>query len=164
MSALRFASMLALSAWIGGIVVLGGVGAPALFDVLESRHGEDGRVLAGALFGEMFLRFQHLAWGLGALLVGLLVVRRVLGPRPRPFAVRLSAAAAMLAMSLGAGLVIAPRIEAIRGAVGGAVAALDDTDPRKAEFARLHGLSNGLMGATLVLGIGLLWLEMKDPH
>lgn len=156
--------MLTLAIWVGGIVALGAIGAPVLFSTLESRDGVAGRALAGELFGHMFLRFQHLAWLLGGLLVVLLILRRVLGPRPRPFAVRLLAAAAMLAVSLGAGLIVAPRINAIRVEVNGPVAALDDGDARKIEFGRLHGLSNALMGATLVVGIGMLWLEMKDPH
>ena len=153
-----------LAVWVGGLAVLGGIGAPTLFDVLEARHAMNGRMLAGELFGEIFLRFQHLAWLLGAGLIVVLIVRRMLGPRPRPFAVRLAAAAMMLAASLVSGLVIAPRIEAIRRTIPGAVAALDDADMRKREFGRLHGYSNGLMALTLVVGVGMLWLEMRDPH
>jgi hypothetical protein len=164
MAGLRFASLLTLAVWVGGIVVLGGVGAPALFAALESRDTAGGRMLAAELFGEMFVRFQHLAWALGGVLVLLLILRRVLGPRPRPFALRLSAASAMLGLSLVGGLVLAPRIEAIRLDTKGAIAALEDDDPRKIEFGRLHGLSNALMGVTLVVGVGMLWLEMKDPH
>ena len=164
MSGLRFASLLTLAVWVGGLAVLGGVGAPALFGALESRDPTGGRMLAGEVFGEIFVRFQHLAWILGGVLVLLLIVRRVLGPRPRPFAVRLSAAACMLGLSLVSGLVLAPRIDAIRLETKGAIAALDSTDPRKLEFGRLHGMSNVLMGVTLVVGVGMLWLEMKDPH
>jgi hypothetical protein len=164
MSVLRFASLLALAVWVGGLAALGGVGAPALFSVLEGRDPAGGRALAGELFGEIFLRFQHLAWLLGGAFVMLLITRRMLGPRPRPFGVRLAGASVMLALSLVAGLVLAPRIDAIRRETNGAVAALDDADPRKTEFGRLHGLSNALMGVTLVVGAGLIWLEMKDPH
>jgi len=164
MSGLRFASLLTLAVWVGGLVVLAAVGAPALFDVLESQDPGGGRTLAAALFGEMFLRFQRLAWALGGVLVVLLIVRRMLGPRPRPFALRLLAAGAMLALSLVTGLMIAPRIDGIRRETAGAIAELDDADPRKAEFNRLHGLANALMGVTLVVGVGMLWLEMKDPH
>jgi hypothetical protein len=164
MSGLRFASLLTLAVWVGGIAVLGGISAPALFSVLEARDPTGGRALAGELFGEIFLRFQHLAWLLGGALVALLITRRMLGPRPRPFAIRLSAASAMLALSLVGGLVLAPRIDAIRRETRGAIAALDDADARKIEFGRLHGLSNALMGVTLVVGVGLLWLEMRDPH
>jgi len=164
MSLLRFASCLALALWIGGLAVLGGVAAPTLFEVLESGDPTGGRVLAAELFGTIFTRFQHLAWILGGCLVGLLILRGVLGPRPRPFAIRFGAATLMLALSLVTGLVLVPRIDAIRLDTKGALAALADTDARKIEFGRLHGLSNGLMGVTLISGIWLLWMEMKDPH
>jgi hypothetical protein len=164
MSGLRFASLLTLAVWVGGLAALGGVGAPAIFAALESRDPVGGRILAGELFGEIFVRFQHLAWILGGVLVLLLIVRRVLGPRPRPFAVRLSAASGMLGLSLLSGLVLAPRIDAIRLETTGAIAALDADDPHRIEFDRLHGMSNALMGVTLVVGVGMLWLEMKDPH
>jgi len=70
----------------------------------------------------------------------------------------------MLALSLVSGLVLGPRIDAIRLDTQGTVAALADTDARKIEFGRLHRLSNALMGVTLIGGVWLLWLEMKDPH
>jgi hypothetical protein len=70
----------------------------------------------------------------------------------------------MLAASLTTVLVIAPRIEGIRTSVSGPVAALPVTDARRAEFGRLHGLSNALMILTIVAGLGLVWAEMKDPH
>ena len=69
----------------------------------------------------------------------------------------------VLALWVG-GLVIAPRIEAIRSAVNGPVAGLPDGDARKTEFGRLHGLSSALMLVTLLAGVGLMWTEMKDPH
>ncbi len=164
MSGFRFASLLTLAIWVGGLVVLAGVGAPSLFDVLESQDSGGGRTLAASLFGEMFLRFQHLAWVLGGVLILLLIVRRMLGPRPRPFALRLLAACTMLALSLVTGMFLVPRIDAIRRDTAGAVAELDEADPRQSEFKQLHGLSNALMGVTLVIGVGMLWLEMKDPH
>lgn len=164
MSLLRFASLLTLAIWVGGLIVLGSVGAPVLFTVLELKDPVGGRGLAAELFGGMFIRFQQMAWILGGALVLLLIIRRVLGPRPRPFAVRLSAASGMLGLSLVSGLLLAPRIDAIRRDTGGAIASLDEGDARKIEFNRLHGLSNALMGITLVVGVGMLWLEMKDPH
>lgn len=162
MSLLRLASVLTLAAWIGGLAVLGGVAAPTIFSVLEAHDPAGGRTLAGLVFGAVFERFQHLSWGLGVLLLLLLGARAALGPRPRRLAVRLWTVTAMLAMSLGTGLVLAPRIDAIRERTPGTVAALPDTDPAKIEFGRLHGLSNALMLLTLTAGVGLFWVEMKD--
>ncbi|HUF48028.1 MAG TPA: DUF4149 domain-containing protein [Vicinamibacterales bacterium] len=164
MSFLRFLSLLTLALWMGGLASLGFVAAPTIFAVLESADPMGGRAEAGELFGAIFARFQQLAWMAGGAVVVLLILRAVLGPRPRPFAVRLSVAAVMLAASLVSGKVIAPRIDTIRVEAGSAVAALPDTDDRKAQFGRLHGLSNGLMLLTLLAGAWMLWVEMKDPH
>jgi hypothetical protein len=65
-------------------------------------------------------------------------------------------------MSLAGGLIIAPRIDAIRRSTDGPVAGLADGDARRAEFGRLHGISNGLMLISLLAGAGLIWTEMKD--
>jgi hypothetical protein len=163
-SLLRFLSLVALVLWLGGLAALAFVAAPTIFAVLESADPAGGRTLAGELFGAIFTRFQYLAWIAGGTVVGVLMLRAVLGPRPRPFALRLGLATVMLTVSLVGGLVIAPRIDAIRRDITGAVAALPDSDPRKAEFGRLHGLSNGLMALTLLTGAWMLWMEMKDPH
>jgi tellurite resistance protein TehA-like permease len=164
MSLLRFASLLVLAAWTGGLVVLGAVGAPTIFEVLEARDPVGGRVVAGEVFGAIFQQFQHLAWIFGALLLILLVLRAILGPRPRPFAARVAIVTMMLGSSLVSALLIAPRIDAIRTSTSGAVAALPDADPNGQEFGRLHGWSSGLMGLTLLGGIWLIWAEMKDSH
>jgi hypothetical protein len=164
MSVLRFASLVVLAVWVGGLAALGTVAAPAIFTTLESQDPSGGRALAATIFGAVFMRFQHGAWILGGILLVLLIVRAVLGPRPRPFALRIAAVTTMLAASLAAGLVVAPRIEAIRRETTGAVAALAESDARRVAFGRLHGLSNGLMGLTLLVGVWLLWAEMHDTH
>jgi len=164
MSLLRFASVALLALWIGGLAVLGGIGAPAIFSVLEAHDPVAGRTLGGAVFGEIFTRFQHLAWGIGVLLIASLGVRAALGPRPRRFWLRLWTLVAMLAISAVSALAIAPRIDALREATPGAIASLPDADPRKIEFGRLHALSNGLMVFTLLAGTWLMWAEVRDTH
>jgi uncharacterized protein DUF4149 len=162
MSLLRFASLLILALWVGGLAALGGVAAPALFDALGARDPAGGAGLAGWLFGTVFRRFQQVSWWLGGLLILLLGVRAALGPRPRRLAVRVWLVGIMLAMSLATAFVVAPRIEAIRAEANGAVHALPDSDARKAEFGRLHGASSVLMLMTLGLGAVLIWAEMRD--
>ena len=151
-----------MALWIGGLAALGIVAAPSVFAVLESADPVGGRTLAGLVFGDIFLRFQQLAWILGGLLISLLILRAALGPRPRRLAVQLGLVSAMLAASLYSGLVLAPRIDTIRTDTSGTIANLPDTDPTKAEFGRLHGLSNGLMALTLLAGLAVFWIEARD--
>jgi hypothetical protein len=101
---------------------------------------------------------------MGALLIVFLSARAMLGPRPRRFALRLAIVGLMLAMSLAGGLLIAPRVEAIRDATPGPITALPDGNATKAEFGRLHGLSNVIAILTIVAGMGLMWFEAKDEH
>jgi hypothetical protein len=160
MALLRFASLMVISAWVSGLALIGFVVAPTTFATLAGDHG--GRQLAGRIVGAVLGRFDHVAWTLGGLLLLLLITRAILGPRPRRFAWRVGVATVMLALSLTAGLWIAPQVAAIRDAVTGAVADLPDTDPRKAEFGRLHGLSTGLAMVTMLGGLWLMWMELRD--
>jgi hypothetical protein len=59
---------------------------------------------------------------------------------------RTGAALALVAAGAAAQLVVAPRIERVRESVGGAIDALDPSDPRRQAFGRLHGLSVLWMG------------------
>ena len=160
----RLASLVILAMWVGGLAVLGLVAAPTIFSSLEAHDPAGGRAIAGMVFGHVFERFQHWSWAFAALFVATLAGRTLLGPRPRRLAWRLTAVAGMLALSLTSTFVIAPRIDQIRTSVSGSVTALPDADPRKAEFGRLHGVSNVFMLATLVLGLGLLWMEAETDN
>ena len=161
MLALRFAAVLALVIWIGGLAVLGGLAAPATFDVLGARGGE-GRMLAGAVVGETLRRFQTVSYACGAVLVASLAVRAVLGPRPRRFAIRMLTAVVMIAAGAYAGAVIAPRISQAQRTLGVAPSTLPDGDPRRAEFGRLHAVSVSLQLVPILGGLALLFFELKD--
>lgn len=162
MPALRVVSLSLIAFWIGGIAVLGLVAAPAVFGTLEAHDPAAGRALAGLVFGDIFSRFQRLAWVLGGSLLALLGLRAALGPRPRRTALQIWLVGAMLAASAYSGLALAPRIDALRAETAQTMATLPDTDPRKVEFGRLHGLSNGLMALTLLAGLGIFWIESRD--
>jgi hypothetical protein len=159
---LRVASLVILAIWVGGLAVLGFVAAPAIFATLEAQDPAAGRTLAALVFGVVFAKFQYVALALGGALASLLMVRALLGPRPLRFAWRLWTVVGMMTVGAASAFVIAPRIDHIRRDTPGTVAALPDTDPRKAEFGRLHGLSNVLMLATMAAGVGLIWIEAKD--
>jgi len=161
MLALRYAAVLALALWTGGLVVVGAVAAPSIFDVLGAR-GTEGRVLAGAVVGALLERFTVIAYGCAAVVLLSLAVRAVLGPRPRRFAYRVGGLLLMTAATVYAGAVVAPQIAALQQATCTAPSALAQTDPRRVEFGRLHGTSVSLQLVPLLGGLALLFWELKD--
>lgn len=162
MVALRYAALLALTVWVGGLAVLGGIAAPSIFDVTAARQVADGRLLAGAIFGEALRRFHLLSYACGGVLLAALLVRAVLGPRPRWFAVRMGVALLMLAAAAYSGVVVSGRIERTRAEIGVAPSTLPPSDPRRAAFGRLHALSTALQTIPLVGGLLLLFLEIRE--
>jgi uncharacterized membrane protein len=161
MLALRYAALLALVVWVGGLLALGAIAAPATFDVTAWRHTADGRVLAGAIFGETLRRFHLVSYAAGGLLLLTLLTRGILGPRPRRFAWRAALATVMLAASLVSGVVVAERIAAVQAEIGGSPSALPDDDARRTDFGRLHALATGLEMIPLVGGLVLMYWELK---
>jgi hypothetical protein len=161
MLALRYAAVLALALWTGGLVVIGAVAAPSVFDMLGSR-GAEGRILAGAVVGALLERFTTIAYGCAVVVLLSLVTRGVLGPRPRRFAYRVGGLLLMIAATVYAGAVIAPRITAMQRSMGTSPSTLAESDPRRIEFGRLHGTSVSLHLVPLLGGLALLFWELKD--
>jgi hypothetical protein len=159
---LRFAYLLALVVWLGGLIALGAVTAPAVFDVLGARLAGQGRVLAGAVFGEVLGRFHGVGVACGAVMIATLAGMALLGPRPRLFWLRLGITVAMLAVTIVAARPVGRAIAAIQAEVEGPIAELPDTDARKVRFGRLHGLSNVLLLAAAALGLALVAIEARD--
>jgi hypothetical protein len=162
MLALRYAGLVGLTVWVGGLLALGAIAAPSIFDVVAARHVADGRALAGAIFGETLRRFHLLSYVCGAIVVGTLAARAVLGPRPMHFAVRLGIALAMLASSAYSGLVVSRSIARIQAEIGVSPSSLPDGDPRRAAFGRLHALSSALELVPVLGGMLLLFWETKE--
>lgn len=160
MLALRFAAVLGLVFWVGGLAALGMIAAPALFDVVGS-SGAGGRSLAGAAFGETLSRFQTTTYICGAVIIASLTVRRILGPRPRHFSIRILISTLMLAASAWTGFVLIPRIQDAQRTLGAASNA-GDSEQRRAEFGRLHGMSTSLQLVPLLGGLALILFELKD--
>ena len=161
MLALRYAAVLALALWTGGLTVLGALAAPAAFDVLGA-SGAEGRSLAASVTGEMLRRFNPVAYACAAAVLVSLGVRGVLGPRPRRFALRVACLFLMLTAALYAGAIIAPRIERTQRAIGAPPSTLASDDPRRLEFGRLHAMSVSLHFVPLLGGLALLFWELTD--
>jgi hypothetical protein len=162
MLALRYTSLVALAIWVGGLLGLGGVGAPAIFDTIASRQVAEGRVLAGAIFGEVLRRFHLVMYGCGAVVFLSLGTRAVLGPRPRRFAIRTALAVIMLGSAAYSGLVLTPRIARLQQEVGVAASSLPEGDPRRAAFASLHRQSTAVFGLQVFGGLALMLFELRE--
>jgi uncharacterized protein DUF4149 len=162
MLALRYAALLMLVIWVGGLLALGAIAAPAIFDVLSAREAADGRLLAGAVFGEILRRFHLVAYAACGLLLLTLVVRRILGPRPKRFGWRLVIALLMLVATISSGWFISGRIAQLQQRIGVAPSRLPADDPRRLEFSRLHTLSASLQLVPLLGGLALIYWELKE--
>lgn len=159
---LRYLYVVALVLWVGGLVVAGALVAPSVFGVLQAWNQSQGRVLAGQVFGEVLLRLTWLSYLMGGVMFITLTLHRLLGARPIKYGIRVGIMALMLVMMMVTGFYLIPQVDAIQAEVSGPVAELPDTDPRRAEFNRLHGLSNILFSITALGGLALCWWEARE--
>ena len=162
MLALRFAGLVAVAVWFGGLLSLGAIAAPATFDVIAARQIPDARGLAGAVVGEILRRFQLVSYGCGAIILGSLIARAVLGPRPRRFGLRVGLTSALLAMTLYSGVVVTGQIARVREEIGGTFSSVPEHDPRRVTFGRLHAQSTALHLIALIGCLVLLVSELND--
>ena len=159
---LRYLYVVALVLWVGGLVVAGALVAPSVFGVLEAWNESEGRVLAGRVFGEVLLRLTWLSYVMGGVMFIALTLHRLLGARPIKYGIRVGIMGIMLVMMMITGFILIPQVDAIQAEVKGPVAELPDTDPRRMEFNRLHGLSNILFSITAIGGLALCWWEARE--
>lgn len=162
MFVLRYLYILALGVWLGGMAVAGLVVAPTTFAVLEAWNPVEGRVLAGQVVGSILAQLHPILYLAAAVMLITLTVRRLLGPRPVAYGIRASIIALMLAFALASGFGVSPRVEAMQREIGGSVTALPESDPRRASFYQLHGLSNLLLSSTLIGALLLVFWESRE--
>ena len=159
---LRYLYVVALVLWVGGLISAGALVAPSVFGVLQAWNESQGRVLAGQVFGEVLLRLTWLSYAMGVVMIVTLTLHRLLGARPLKYGVRVGIMGVMLAMMLAMGFYIIPQVNAIQAQVSGPVSALPDTDARRVEFDKLHGLSNILFSITAIGGLALCFWEARE--
>jgi hypothetical protein len=159
---LRYLYVVALVVWVGGLVAAGVLVAPSVFGVLQAWNATEGRVLAGQVFGEVLLRLTWLSYVMAAIMFITLTLHRLLGARPLKYGVRVGIMGVMLVMMFAIGFYIIPQINTIQSGISGAVSALPETDARRVEFDRLHGLSNILFSITALAGLALCWWEARE--
>jgi hypothetical protein len=143
----RVAVIALLAAWLGATIIVGAIVAPAAFAVLPTR------TLAGALVGRVL---PPLFWS-GAV-VGVLVAAMA---RRWQRTATFVAALVMIAASLAAQLIVAPRIEVVRLSAAGPIDVLPRDDARRLAFGRLHGASVALLGLAGVAATVTLLLTAR---
>ena len=150
---LRFLQVLALGAWVGSIVYFAAVVTQGAFRVLPTMD-EAGRLVGFTLAGLHFmggiaaLIYLAASVGLGRSLLALV--------KPAAIGVIL-----MLLMTLGSQRIVIARMDVLRAQMG-SVQAAAATEPLRAEFDRLHGISVNLEGAVLLIGIASLFLTVRS--
>jgi uncharacterized membrane protein len=162
MLALRYVYVLALVVWLGGMVVLGAIVAPATFQVLQASAPSIGRALAGDLFGQVLARFHYVAYACGGIMLVSMVAMALLGPRPRAFAVRLAVISGMLLVAVYSGLIVLQTIDSIQLEAGRLPSLLPAGDARRIRFDELHQLSTRLMMANIAGALALVYWEARD--
>lgn len=141
MTIVLFVYLLCLVCWLGGMLFFAMFTAPALFDRLSVAD-------AGKVVSMIFPRYYMLGYVAGIL--GLLLALYLFAAtRTTAWWAAAGCLAVAVALTFYAGMVVRPRIEAIR-----TVAEEANPDPgRKAEFDRLHRLSVQLNGGVMLLDV-----------
>lgn len=159
---LRYAYVLALVVWVGGLIAVGAFVAPALFAVLQAEAGTTGRVLAGAAFGEILRRVLLAGEAAGVVMFVAMTILRLLGPKPLTYGVRALLIGAMLAVNAYTAHVVLPEADGLRRQMAGPVAQVAADDPRRVRFDHLHRLSTTLVMGIALAGIGLAAWEARE--
>lgn len=135
-----------LALWLGAAALTAAVVAPAAFAVLPTR------ALAGALVG----RVLPVVF-VGGLVVGVVGAVLASGGGGAFGRARVVLPALCAVLCAAAQFGVTPRIEAVRAQLGPDIEAVPKTDPRRAQFGRLHGISVLFMGAAgLAAGAALV--------
>lgn len=142
MTVVLFVYLLSLVCWLGGMVFFAALVTPAVFKVLPI--AEAGKLLA-VLFPRYYL-FGYICGAIGFILAVCLCAARM----PRTWwATAALALLIALGLTIYAGAVVRPRVDAIRTVTEEA-----NPDPaRRAEFDRLHHLSVMLNGGVMLLNL-----------
>tara|TARA_B100001123_G_scaffold449662_1_gene615963 strand:- start:5174 stop:5650 length:477 start_codon:yes stop_codon:yes gene_type:complete len=155
--------LLTLGTWLGGMVLLGTVAAPAIFQTLQISQGPGGNVLAGAVFGNVLDRFHYISYACGSLMFVSLIGMALNGSKPVAFALRSVIIIGMLALALYSGMIVSNRITQLQSEIGKNISpsTLASTDNRRIQFDRLHQLSTRLMMVNIVGALALLCWEAR---
>ncbi len=159
---LRYAYVLALVAWVGGLITAGALVAPSIFGVLQAEAGATGRMLAGAAFGEVLRRVLLVGDVAGVVMLVSMTILRLLGPKPISYGIRAVLLGAMLVVNAYTAHVLLPEAESLRREINAPMTSVSDTDPRRVRFDQLHRLSTMLVTAIALTGVIVAAWEARE--
>jgi uncharacterized membrane protein len=157
---LRALRLYAMVAWVGGLAFFAFVVAPVAFGSLPSAHE------AGIVVGET-LRLLHWIGLIGG--VAFCVATGWLWlwaevPARIGFARQLVLTAVMLLVTAYSQFRVLPAMEVDRAVAGGDVETASEENPGRADFERLHRLSERLEGLVLVCGLGVVFVLSRESQ
>lgn len=157
---IRAVRLLAMVAWVGGLGFFAFVVAPVAFHSLPSAH-DAGLVVGGTL---RVLHWIGLIGG-AAFCVGtacLWLWAEV--PARVGFIIQFALTGVMLAVTAYSQFNILPRMERDRMLAGGEVETAPLDNPGRADFERLHPLSERLEGLVLLCGLGVVFVLSRESQ
>ncbi len=146
---LQAVRLLSIVVWVGGIIFFAFVLAPTAFHVLPAHE-------AGLVVGGTLPVLDRIGFVCGILF--LWTNNRVRGnwhPKGQPHVLLVIL---MLALTLYVDKSILPRMERDRASVGGDITLAPPGNPARADFDRLHPLSERLEGTVLLAGLAVVVL------
>ena len=153
-SVLRSMQFLVMTLWVGGIAFFAFVLAPVAFHNLPGHE-------AGLIVRASILILHRIGLVCGAIFLASTVLLRSRLKRSS-FAAEATLAAVMFALTLFSQSRILPAMEKDRLAATAPIDDLAKDDPNRANFDRLHILSERVEGAVLLLGIAVVVLLAVD--
>jgi hypothetical protein len=155
MTALKFFMLLALVAWLGGLIFFSFVVAPAAFAIAPTRQ------LAGAIVGRCLAALHFIGLISGIVFAGSSIAYSTITVgRAEAFAPRHVAVYMMLVLTLASQFGISPRMHQLRAEMV-EIDRIPQDDSRRVEFNRLHVWSTRLEGGVFVLGLAALLLTAR---
>ena len=157
---LRALRLLAMVAWVGGLIFFAFVVAPIAFHRLSNTH-QAGLVVGGTL--EVLHWIGLIGGVIFCVATGILWLRAEV-PARVGFAIATSLTAVMLLITAYSQFRILPAMERDRIQAGGEIETADLASPPRVDFERLHVLSERLEGLVLFCGIGVVLVLARESQ
>jgi len=151
---LRLLRLLGMVVWVGGLVFFAFVEAPTAFHVMGTNQ-QFALLIGDSISG--LNRLGHMA-GLVFLLATVVLWTRSTTLARKLLPVEIGLVVLMIGATIYVQQSIIPAMERDRAAVGGDITSVTESNPARADFDRLHPLSEKMEGSALLLGLGVIAL------